>query len=344
MPRKFSGDFLSRPRGPSRQIVQSSTGIVRRPSGRKLGLWGAAAWWNTCGVTNLSSRLMAGKIVDRTGQRFGRLVVKRLGPKGKRGTHWWCECDCGRACVLVRSDGLTGGSTSSCGCLRLERLREQAASQIPAVGTMFGRWRLVAVVEPIKVKDAGCKEGWSLHAAVQVECACGQGRPRVLLLAALRAGHSKSCGCLQREVSAANGRARRMHGLRDTPEYGVWCAMRNRCYRKADPYFENYGGRGIRVCDSWRCSFAAFLQDMGPRPGSGYSIERIDNDGDYCRENCVWVTAKDQARNRRSTCRVLLDGSVMPLAEAAEKAGVNYKAAWKMMKRGERFIRVKAPA
>jgi hypothetical protein len=120
--------------------------------------------------------------------------------------------------------------------------------------------------------------------------------------------------------------------------------MRNRCYRKADPYFESYGGRGIRVCDSWRCLFAAFFQDMGPRPGPGYSIERIDNDGDYCRENCVWVTAKDQARNRRSTRWVSFEGSVMSLAEAAEKSGVAYAVAYAMMQRGERFIRVGAGA
>jgi hypothetical protein len=120
--------------------------------------------------------------------------------------------------------------------------------------------------------------------------------------------------------------------------------MRNRCYREANEDYHLYGGRGICVCEAWRRSFSAFLRDMGNRPGPGYSIERLDNDGDYCPGNCVWVTAKAQARNRRSTRWVSFEGCVMSLAEAAEKAGVAYKVAWSMMNRGERFVQAEAPS
>jgi len=116
--------------------------------------------------------------------------------------------------------------------------------------------------------------------------------------------------------------------------------MRRRCYFQADPFFESYGGRGIKVCEAWRRSFAVFLQDMGPRPGRGYSIERLNNAGDYEPGNCVWATPKQQARNRRNTVWVQWNGETLALAEAAERAGVNYKRAYALMGRGQQFIRI----
>jgi hypothetical protein len=83
---------------------------------------------------------------------------------------------------------------------------------------------------------------------------------------------------------------------------------------------------------------------MGPKPSRSHSLERKNNEGDYCPENCVWATPSQQGRNKRNTCWVAWEGAVVSLAEAAEKAGVAYKQAWKMMKRGERFIRVEAAA
>ena len=188
------------------------------------------------------------------------------------------------------------------------------------------------------------KRGPAINGETRWWCACSCRRACVLVRSAcLLRERTQSCGCLRREKAATLGSSRRIHGLRDTPEYGVWCAMRRRCSDETDPFYPCYGGRGIRVCEEWKQDFATFIREMGRRP-AGCSIERLDNDGGYCAQNCVWVEAKRQARNRRSTAWVQCDGRVASLADAAETAGVPYKRAWKMMRRGERFIRVGAPA
>ena len=83
------------------------------------------------------------------------------------------------------------------------------------------------------------------------------------------------------------------------PEFNVWCKMRDRCGNPNSPDYKNYGGRGITVCDRWANDFAAFVEDMGPRPSPAYSIERQNNNAGYEPGNCIWATRDVQARNRR---------------------------------------------
>src|SRR4029077_6134367 len=82
-------------------------------------------------------------------------------------------------------------------------------------------------------------------------------------------------------------------------ERACWLNMINRCYSSKIGAYLNYGARGIRVCDRWRNSFAAFLDDMGPRPSSKHSIDRINNNGNYAPENCRWATNQQQGKNQR---------------------------------------------
>lgn len=90
------------------------------------------------------------------------------------------------------------------------------------------------------------------------------------------------------------------HGQHSSREYQAWADMKTRCLNKNNIRFKDYGGRGIRVCDRWM-TFDNFIADMGPRPGKGYSLDRIDTNGNYCPENCRWATWRQQFESRRTT-------------------------------------------
>jgi hypothetical protein len=114
------------------------------------------------------------------------------------------------------------------------------------------------------------------------------------------------------------------HGPNKTLTHNIWCKMRRRCYDSKCEQFPHYGGRGISVCDRWRESFVNFISDMGECP-KGMTIERRDNDGNYEPRNCRWATRKEQARNRRSSRLVLIDGRVQSLAAWVDEFGQNYQ-------------------
>lgn len=104
----------------------------------------------------------------------------------------------------------------------------------------------------------------------------------------------QSCGCLNNKKRRENNRK---HGLYQHPLYNVWIDMKQRCYNPNDKYYDRYGGRGIKVCEEWKNNFIAFYNDMINEYELGLSLDRIDNDGDYCKQNCRWATAKEQANN-----------------------------------------------
>lgn len=110
----------------------------------------------------------------------------------------------------------------------------------------------------------------------------------------------------------------------------IWRDMMQRCHNPNRTAYPRYGGRGIRVCARWRHSFDAFVSDLGPRP-YGFTLDRIDNDGDYCPENCRWATRKEQARNRSSNHRYLWKGVLRCLSEIAEMEGIEvHTLGWRL--------------
>jgi len=112
----------------------------------------------------------------------------------------------------------------------------------------------------------------------------------------LTSGNTKSCGCYKREVTVLKNSS---HGMSNSNEYKSWQAMINRCYNPKYESFKDYGGRGITVCDDWRHSFENFYKDVGKRPHIKYSLDRIDNNGNYEKVNCKWSTPTQQMRNQR---------------------------------------------
>lgn len=130
-------------------------------------------------------------------------------------------------------------------------------------------------------------------------------------------GATKSCGCLKNE-----GNANRIHGMTKSREYQSWAHMKGRCLNKLSKDFYLYGGRGILVCDRWVDSFENFYADMGDCP-DGFSIDRIDVNGNYEPLNCRWTDSKVQSRNKRDNKFYEFNGMKMCQSDWAKFLGIN---------------------
>ena len=155
----------------------------------------------------------------------------------------------------------------------------------------------------------------------QWACRCVCGNEIIALGTTLTGGRKKSCGCLPRELSSAR---QKTHGQGGSPTYNSWHDMMRRCYVSHNKTFPNYGGRGISVCERWHM-FENFLEDMGERP-SDKTLERTDNDGDYCPENCVWADKITQMNNTRANRLITFNGKTQSLAMWARELHLNYGA------------------
>jgi hypothetical protein len=174
-------------------------------------------------------------------------------------------------------------------------------------GHRFGRWTVVSYAGRV-----GSNHQWL--------CRCDCGAEKSVQGNNLKSSKSRSCGCLHSEVTAATNYR---HGHRNAPEYGAWCDMKSRCLLQNRESWENYGGRGIRVCDRWLSSFETFLADVGPKPSPRHSLDRYpDVNGNYEPGNVRWATPVEQANNTRANRHVDFGGKRMSVSDAARLAGL----------------------
>lgn len=183
------------------------------------------------------------------------------------------------------------------------------------IGKKFGR---LTVLKIIYEKQSKCL------------CQCECGNQIICLVTNLNNGNTKSCGCINKERIAAQGRASATHHLSEDPIYRKWIYIRKRCNNPNASDYENYGGRGIKMCQEWENDFMAFYKYVKPMFKENLQIDRIDNDKGYEPGNIRFVDAKTNNSNRRTTIKYK-DGT---LYDYCRENGLNYFLVWGRIKRG----------
>ena len=188
-------------------------------------------------------------------------------------------------------------------------------------GKRFGRLTVIGI------DDRGDRKTY-------YNCQCDCGNVKSVRSDSLISGAIRSCGCMKKEQDLENLTANHSHRMSGTRIYGIWQGIKKRCYNPHEARYDRYGGRGIKMCDEWRESFQSFY-DWATENGyeETLSIDRIDNNGDYCPENCRWSDTQEQARNRSSTIRITIGNATKTLTEWCEIFEVDSKMVFARYKR-----------
>lgn len=161
-------------------------------------------------------------------------------------------------------------------------------------------------------------------------CECECGAIKEINHWYVKNGKTKSCGCMKRAML----RDRNLkHGYYGTSEYVAWHGARSRCYVKSNNKYHQYGGRGIKMCTRWD-DFENFIADMGKKPSSAHSLDRINVNGDYCPENCRWATPEEQAQNKTTSRFICANGRTQTLAQWAKETGIDRRKITDRINRG----------
>lgn len=172
------------------------------------------------------------------------------------------------------------------------------------------------------------------HGQIQWLCECDCGKKTIVPGHCLRKGNTRSCGCLQREII---GKLFTKHGHNSkdgkSKVYQAWDDMTQRCTNPNFRQYKDYGGRGIIICERWK-KFTNFLRDMGEPTTNKHTLDRINNNGNYCKSNCHWATRKQQQRNKRNNHLITFGGKTQCLFSWAEETGIKYQTIQGRLGRG----------
>ena len=182
------------------------------------------------------------------------------------------------------------------------------------IGKTYGNLKILKV---LKERKGGKKI---------VECLCSCGKTKSIILANIRNGKSISCGC-ERIKSIAK------HFMTNSKEYNAWFAMKQRCDYPNSILYHRYGGRGISYQEDWD-RFENFFSDMGLAPSKNHSLDRIDNNGNYTKENCRWATREQQDYNKSTNVFITAFGKTMTKFQWVKETGLSYSCIHHRIKRG----------
>ena len=199
-----------------------------------------------------------------------------------------------------------------------------ATNCIDMTGQRFGR---LTVVERSPRKDS--------HASWWI-CKCDCGNTKEVRRACLVKGETKSCGCLNSELSKKRmTKNMTKHGYYGTRLYRIWHQMKDRCYNRNAKHYSDYGGRGIRICDEWVDNPKAFIEwSLSHGYSDELTIDRTDNDKGYSPDNCRWVTGAKQQTNKRNNVMITFLGKTQCVAEWARELHINQQLIYGRIKRG----------
>lgn len=264
-----------------------------------------------------------GFLVDLQGKRFGRLLVvkKGAGRKTSGGAYkatWICQCDCGNT-VEVDAQKLKQGHTTSCGCFKKQN---KGSHFEDLTGQRFARLTVIRFI-PQEERTVRGYNWW---------CRCDCGNEIKANASKLKKGLQQSCGCLKEEMKPFLGDITRKYKYSNKRLYSVYQSMMTRCTVENSREYENYGGRGIKVCDEWlgEYGYDRFAEwaisagyDVNAERGK-CTLDRIDTDGDYCPENCRWISNQDQQNNRRDNVLHTYKGETHTIADWSRIIGIPY--------------------
>lgn len=265
---------------------------------------------------------MSKNISDYIGKRYGHLVVIGKAPNNSHNPRFnkvELLCDCGNTIYLPFSV-VARGERKSCGKCDARKHPKSKPSFNPSeyIGKKFGKLTVIGLSEKLPNEKY-----------FKLDCICDCGNTARVTPYKLANGCTQSCGCLVKEKLQEN-RSRIGYyedGRTNHPLFKIWNAMISRCENPKDSHYYCYGARGISVCEEWHnfWNFAKWSDSVGGRP-EGYSIDRINNDGNYEPSNCRWATRFQQSINKSNNSYIEYKGVSKTLAEWSIITGININA------------------